>query len=111
MSNFSNVPALNWFESNPWAKVGNKFTGSVGATNISKNAFLYRINFYRKDEGNELVADVYDSISRLEKPDEFTTRTFAGTEQGRSEMVEWLEFMYQEFVNEGKDKLTINFNK
>ena len=81
------IPTLNWFESNPWAKVGNKYTGSVGATSISNNAFLFTINFYRKDEGNQLVADVYDSISKLENPDEFVTKTFGGSEQGRNDMI------------------------
>ena len=110
MSKFD-IPTLNWFESNPWAKVGNKYTGSVGATSIQNNAFLFCINFYRKDEVNQLVADVYDSISKIEKPDEFVTRTFEGSEQGRTDMIEWLEFMYEEFVNNRRDKLKINFNK
>ncbi len=108
MSKFD-IPALNWFESNPWAKVGNKYTGSVGATYIQTNAFLFCINFYRKDEGNELVAEVYDSISQLDKTAEHLTKTFAGTQEGRTEMVEWLEFQYSEFVNQGKDKLPIEF--
>lgn len=111
MSAKFDIPTLNWFESNPWAKVGNKYTGSVGATSISNNAFLFTINFYRKDEGNQLVVDVYDSISKIETPDEVVTKTFEGSEQGRIDMIEWLEFMYSEFVNEGKDKLKINFNK
>ena len=46
MKNVVEVPTLNWFESNPWAKVGNKYAGSIGATSINNNAFLYRINFY-----------------------------------------------------------------
>ena len=108
MSKFD-IPTLNWFESNPWAKVGNKYTGSVGATSIQNNAFLFCINFYRKDEGNELVVEVYDSISQIENKAERLTKTFAGTQEGRTEMIEWLEFQYSEFVNEGKDKLPINF--
>ena len=111
MSEKFDIPTLNWFESNPWAKVGNKYTGSVGAVSISNNAFLFRINYYRRDEGSFLVADVYDSISKVESPDEFVSRTFEGSEQGRTDMIEWLEFMYAEFVNEGKDKLKIDFNK
>ena len=103
------IPALNWFESNPWAKVGNKYTGSVGATSIQNNAFLFRINFYRKEEGNELVADVYDTISQMERNDECLTRTFVGTEEGRQEMIDWLEFQYSEFVSLGKDKLQIKY--
>ena len=110
MSKFD-IPALNWFESNPWAKVGNKYTGSIGATSIQNNAFLFRINFYRKDEGNELVAEVYDSISQLDNEAEYLTRTFAGNQDGRAEMIEWLEFKYSEFKSLGKDKLPINFNK
>ena len=111
MSKVIEIPTLNWFESNPWAKVGNKYTGSIGATDISKNAFMFIINFYRKDEGNFLVADVYDSISQLEKPEEYTNRTFEATEQGRLDLIEWLEFQYSEFVEQGRNKLKINFNK
>ena len=111
MSACFDISALNWFESNPWAKVGNKYTGSLGATSIQKNAFLFRINFYRKDDGNQLVAEVYDSISQLENEAEYLTRTFAGTEEGRVEMIEWLEFQYSEFKSLGKDKLPIKFKK
>ncbi len=112
MDKITNIPTLNWFESNPWAKVGNKYTGSIGAKSISDNAFLYRINFYRKDEGNVLVAEIYDSISQLDSEvTEYTSKTFDGSEEGRNEMIEWLEFQYSEFCNEGKDKLKIHYNK
>lgn len=106
------IPPLNWFESNPWAKVGNKFTGSIGATSINNNAFLFRINYYRKDDGSELVAEAYDSISELDKSiTEYTSNTFAGTLDGREELIEWLEFQYSEFLLNGKDKEKIHYNK
>lgn len=106
------IPPLNWFESNPWAKVGNKYTGSIGATSINNNAFLFRINYYRKEEGNQLVAEVYDSISEMDTDvTEYTSRNFEGTEDGRKEMIEWLEFQYSEYLKEGKDKLKIHYTK
>lgn len=106
------IPPLNWFESNSWAKVGNKFTGSIGATSINNNAFLFRINYYRKEEGNQLVAEAYDSISEMDKEiTEYTSKAFEGTEEGREEMIEWLEFQYSEYLNEEKDKLRIHFTK
>lgn len=112
MSSFTNIPTLNWFESNPWAKVGNKYTGSIGAVGINNNAFLYRINYYRKDEGNILVAEVYDSISQLDDSvTEYTSKTFEGSQNGRNDMIEWLEFQYSQFCDEGKDKLKIQYNK
>ena len=67
MNDVIKIPPLNWFESNPWAKVGNQYTGSVGADSIQNNAFLFRINYYRKDKGNFLVAESYDSILELDK--------------------------------------------
>ena len=117
MSNFT-IPPLNWFESNPWAKVGNKYCGSIGATSINNNAFLFEINYYRlENEGvdkkvPELHAKVFDSITKMNKSeDDVTTKIFSGSEQGRLEMLDWLEYMYKEFVESGKDKLKIHFVK
>ena len=110
MENKIEIPTLNWFESNPWAKVGNKYTGSTGASGINNNAFLFRINYYRKEDGNFLVAEVYDSISQLDKSiTDYTSKTFDGSEDGRNELIDWLEFRYSEFCNEGKDKLKIHY--
>ena len=112
MKNVVEVPTLNWFESNPWAKVGNKYAGSIGATSINNNAFIYRVNFYRKEEGNVLVAEAYDSISELDKSvDEYVSKTFEATQDGRNDLIEWLEFQYSEFLEAGKDKLKIHYNK
>ena len=112
MKKRTNIPTLNWFESNPRAKVGNKYTGSIDAVSINKNAFLYRINFYRKDEGNQLVAEVYDSVSQLDDTvTEYTSKTFEATEEGRAEMIEWLEFQYSEFCSLGKNQLKLHYNK
>lgn len=106
------IPPLNWFESNPWVKVGNQYTGSIGAVSINNNAFLFRINFYRKEEGNQLVAEVYDSISEMDKEiTEYPSKVFEATEDGRKEMIEWLEFQYSDYLNQGKDKLKIHYNK
>lgn len=110
MENVIKIPPLNWFESNPWAKVGNQFTGSVGAVSIQNNAFLFRINFYRKDEGPILVAESYDSISELDKSvTEYETKQFDGTEKGREEMINWLENQYNEFVSSKKANKKIEF--
>ena len=110
MENVIKIPPLNWFESNPWSKVGNQFTGSVGAVSIQNNAFLFRINFYRKDEGPILVAESYDSILELDKSvTEYETKQFEGTEQGREEMIDWLENQYNEFVSSGKSNKKIEF--
>lgn len=106
------IPTLNWFESNPWAKVGNKFTGSIGASGINNNAFMFRINYYRREEGNFLSAEVYDSISQIDNSvTEYTTREFEGSEEGRNDLIDWLEFQYSQFRNEGKDKLKLHYNR
>ena len=42
---------------------------------------------------------------------EYTSRNFEGTEDGRKEMIEWLEFQYSEYLKEGKDKLKIHYTK
>lgn len=98
MSELFKIPPLNWFQSNPWAKVGNIYAGSIGADNIEKNAFLYRITFYRTDEGEVLTAECYDSILQLDKSvTDYEKKDFEGSAQGRSDMIEWLEFMYGEF--------------
>ncbi len=110
MDSVIKIPPLNWFESNPWAKIGNQFTGSLGATNIQNNAFLFRINYYRKDEGNFLIAECYDSITQLdESVTDYENKQFEGSEQGREEMINWLESEYNKFVSSGKANLKIEY--
>ena len=117
MSNFT-IPPLNWFESNPWAKVGNKYCGSIGATSISNNAFLFELNYYRledeetKEKYAQLHAKVFDVVTKMNgEKDAIVEKRFTGDEQGREEMIDWLEFMYKEHIDSGKDKLKISFVK
>lgn len=110
MSELFKIPPLNWFQSNPWAKVGNIYTGSVGAESISDNAFLYRIAFYRKEDGDILTAECYDSISQLDKNiTEYENKDFEGSENGRADLIEWLEFMYNEFKKSPEYNKKINY--
>ena len=108
---FIDIPTLNWFQANPWDKIGNVYTGSVGADSIKNNAFLFKITFYRKDDGDEFVADVYDSFAQLDPSLERVSNTFPATQDGRVDMIEWLDFQYKDFCDSGRNKLQVEYNK
>ena len=106
------IPKYEWFVGQPWENKGNEYTGSIGAKSINNNAFNYKLNFLREENGAIFDAQVYDSIEQMDtEKSDYLSKTFEGTEKGREEMIEWLEFQYQEFLNEGKDKIKIHFSK
>ena len=102
------LPIFDWFVGETYRKTGNCFTGSVGFTSISNNAFCYRAWLERGEDGVFLKGETYDILTKNEA-DKHDSASFAGNPQGREELLVWLGERYQAYLDQKRNEMTASF--
>ena len=102
------IPIFEWFIGDVFSSKGNRYTGAVGATSLSANAFCYQVWLERNDGNTELFAIAYDVLTQA-TANELEPAKFNGDAEGWTDVCDWLNGQYDKYIADGRNKLTVEF--
>jgi hypothetical protein len=103
------VPKLGWLSGDKFSTHGNTYTGSVDAVSLSFNAFCYKLEVNKEDAENPIIkAQSYDVLTK-NQPDEHKYADFPLSDEGRDQVLQWLNERYDDYLDAGRNEVPVKF--